>query len=173
MHEKIGFRQPDVPGGHSIQLQHSTITLCIAQNQHCCIRARQTLAVAGRPGIDDIPRVARAGCVNGVLKSRAAHVVAEECQPQSPNCSCRSENIRMAALVRAVQWNPYWGFLWYCPAVIAAWGLGWLVERHVSAPAMRLLLGNLHQKSDECSVSPECPGSDAVSQVTCFKCRPR
>jgi peptidoglycan/LPS O-acetylase OafA/YrhL len=32
------------------------------------------------------------------------------------------------------------GFLWFVPVLLGSWGLGWLVARFVSAPAMRALL---------------------------------
>jgi peptidoglycan/LPS O-acetylase OafA/YrhL len=32
-----------------------------------------------------------------------------------------------------------WGFLWYFPALISSWALGWLVAKYISVPAERLV----------------------------------
>jgi peptidoglycan/LPS O-acetylase OafA/YrhL len=32
-----------------------------------------------------------------------------------------------------------WGFLWYLPAIVLAWGLGWLVAKYFSSPCERAL----------------------------------
>jgi peptidoglycan/LPS O-acetylase OafA/YrhL len=46
----------------------------------------------------------------------------------------------IASMVKAMQWDPYWGFVWYPPAIVMAWGLGALIERYLSIPSMKLLL---------------------------------
>jgi peptidoglycan/LPS O-acetylase OafA/YrhL len=48
--------------------------------------------------------------------------------------------LSVASLVKAAQWDPYWGFVWYPPAILMAWGLGSLIERYWSTPSMRWLL---------------------------------
>lgn len=35
--------------------------------------------------------------------------------------------------------SPWWGVLWYAPAVAFSWLLGWLVERYISAPGNRAI----------------------------------
>lgn len=50
--------------------------------------------------------------------------------------------LSVASLVKAIQWDPYWGFVWYLPAILMAWGLGSLIERHFSVPSMKWLLGD-------------------------------
>jgi len=49
--------------------------------------------------------------------------------------------LSVASLVKAAQWDPYWGFVWYVPAILMAWGLGFLIERYFSMPSMKWLLG--------------------------------
>lgn len=49
--------------------------------------------------------------------------------------------LSVASLVQAAQWDPYWGFVWYAPAILMAWGLGFLIERYFSMPSMKWLLG--------------------------------
>jgi peptidoglycan/LPS O-acetylase OafA/YrhL len=49
--------------------------------------------------------------------------------------------LSVARLVKAAQWDPHWGFVWYLPAILMAWGLGSLIERSFSMPAMKWLLG--------------------------------
>jgi peptidoglycan/LPS O-acetylase OafA/YrhL len=46
----------------------------------------------------------------------------------------------VASMVKAMQWDPYWGFVWYLPAILIAWGLGALIARYLSIPSMKLLL---------------------------------
>jgi peptidoglycan/LPS O-acetylase OafA/YrhL len=48
--------------------------------------------------------------------------------------------LSVASLVKAAQWDSYWGFVWYLPAILMAWGLGSLIESFVSTPSMNWLL---------------------------------
>lgn len=51
--------------------------------------------------------------------------------------------LSVASLVKAAQWDPYWGFVWYAPAILMAWGLGLLIECYFSAPSMKWLLARM------------------------------
>ncbi|MDY6948626.1 MAG: acyltransferase [Pseudomonadota bacterium] len=48
--------------------------------------------------------------------------------------------LSVASFMKAAQWDPYWGFVWYLPAILIAWGLGSLIERYLSMPSMKWLL---------------------------------
>lgn len=39
--------------------------------------------------------------------------------------------------------SPYWAFIWYVPAVLGAWFLGWVIARSISTPAANTLLDQL------------------------------
>jgi len=43
----------------------------------------------------------------------------------------------------AKAWPGPWAFLWHVPAVLAAWGLGWLVARTLSQPVEHALRAHL------------------------------
>ncbi|WP_129646957.1 acyltransferase family protein [Peristeroidobacter agariperforans] len=48
--------------------------------------------------------------------------------------------LSVASVVKAARWDPYWGFVWYLPTILMAWGLGSLIERHLSTPSMKWVL---------------------------------
>lgn len=48
--------------------------------------------------------------------------------------------LSVASLLKSARWDPYWGFVWYLPAILMAWGLGSLIERYLSTPSMNWLL---------------------------------
>lgn len=56
--------------------------------------------------------------------------------------------LSVASLVKAAHWDPYWGFAWYLPAILLAWGLGLLIERYFSVPSMKWLLGERQTIAD-------------------------